>query len=928
MRLETNRLVLAIVLIVVGLATAAVNEINIGGKKVDVGLKDLKMLAVHPGCDYVGQEEILDQSVYTCPTDECDVVGVLYCDSQETTPRVVARCHGKPIAESYRDAWFAWDEDSDGDLEYFEAINQQVSGWSEPGLFTCPGGFSVKRRYDNKYWGSDDLLYQKVEQIPDMRRVDLEPNGVSGATELLKEGSGYECNWGLCVSSDPNYPYCNKVESYSDAWRKSSSEKTIYEGSQVTFIPRGAGGMMLPQDKYKIVVTKYDCTCKDECDENEKLCSPKEYEYTLNNKCYNVAYFDTYEFNKLRCEDGSVPMEKRGVDCPGTGYSKPWCRGIDYSNYKICDATDTNGCSIFSSDRSCGDGLVCRPYDGNVGDTGVGECVCRDDVCVYGERQCNGAEYRTCVRNSQGCSYWGAWLTCPKDQTQLICNPVQSQPSVCIPPLPICDDYESECVSSTTLRVCKRDSNNANYWDEKEVIDCCVENADCLVGQECVNNNCQDLPGWCVDDSDCDSPRVCDNRQCVCPSGGEWCDGNSLGYTRCAEDNVVEVCKQDPITGCFKWQFSSTCQYPTVCVEHSPARCEAPGEIYALNEETYAANKPISIPIVVSQSVGDIEGTQIRGTITSETGATVSSTSCILTKEFLSNDYKCSLEFSGLSSKGSYTLKVQTTLSGIDLEYSTDFLVFLGVGVNMEVQSILYTHEPVVVYLSVKDENGKPVPMCSQTTSAECFNRWIVDVEHNGEPVEKNIVNTGVAGKIKLTFNAPTVGTVKISARTDGGQIVPDPVSKEGIPVEAPTITIEENFPTEVDYGTNRFEFQTYGPSNDPDISKQLIDVPVDSLRVEVQPPNTASYVLTPKKQGTGRYYFTIDMPKSAGQSYFLTITANYLDWPTATTPDITVIARSGTVDPASGTDWQIIAIVALAAVTVITFLLTRVRRR
>jgi len=969
---------LLLIVLAVGALTIGVNQVRVKGKPVDLGIQSLSRSLATAGCDYVGKTETLNDS-FVCESDECDVYGTLTCDVSYGDSIVTAR---------YDDDWLVINDDGVMKVYYYDnhiwgggtrevvkcremigivfPDNRKFIKYSSSGCdyFRCSyQGGVVTKAYGYKY---DPL--NTVGAITDSKPV----NGYENQ-EIVEGTTGYTCTWNFCPSPDPNNEYCTKTESQTNSWTKSSSNAkyTLKKGQSVTFMPTDANGVPLASDKSMITSLNYDCTCVGECTVGDIKCDSRDIKHYYKSKSVTNGVPDA----KTQClNDGCAKCEDRGYE--GSYWSRTYVFECTTYNRQYSYCMHSAPCNQWGPAIAyCDEGMVCASSPNGDG------CVCDPNDCVLGEKECvSDTEYHVCEQYGK-CTAFGNAKTCPNDKV-----PMQCKDGECVK-VHECEFGEKQCVSDTTIKECKVDSNGVRYWSEPrecgtnqnepshcitDPVDgqdkcgcadepcnsvtqkkcqggdlykcqqgsdgcygwvlsdtggCCMSDSDCLISQFCDHNKCKDKSSWCIDDSDCKSFEQCVSNQCECKTTGEFCSIGQLGLTRCADNTTIEVCKPDSVTGCYKWQYSETCSYPEICVQHSPARCEPPGELYTLNEKTYAANHIIEIPVIVKQSVGDIAGTQIRGNIKTQAGSSVASTNCILTKDFITGDYKCTLGFDGVSNKGSYILEVTTTLSGIDLKYTDSFDVYVGVGVNIDVKSILYTHEPAIAYVFVKDENGQPVPMCSQTTSAECFNRWIIDVEHNSQPVEINVVNTGTAGKVKVSFNVPSVGSVTIKAKTDGGQIVPEPVELAGIPVKAPTITIQEDIPSEVGYGRNRFEFKTYGPSNDPDVPNKLIDVPLSGIKVEVQPPNDAKFEPEVRKQGLGSYYFTIDMPKKAGQTYFMTITANYQDWPTQTTPDIQVIARSSTIDAPTGTDWGMIVIVVLVVLVLITLVLLRRRR-
>jgi hypothetical protein len=221
-----------------------------------------------------------------------------------------------------------------------------------------------------------------------------------------------------------------------------------------------------------------------------------------------------------------------------------------------------------------------------------------------------------------------------------------------------------------------------------------------------------------------------------------------------------------------------------------------------------------------------------------------------------------------------------------------------------------------------------PVPLCHQTSSAECFERWQADVKINAQPVGYNLNPTGKAGEVKVSFDVPSPGGVYVRAWTEGGELVSVEAERTDIVSEAPTILLEEDIPSQVNYGNNRFEFQLYAPSNDPELDKVALDVDPSSITVEVTYPDAHEETVQVNKQGTGRYYFMVPMDKELGQHYIFSITAMHSTWALYTTPDIHVNAMSKTIDPMPNTDWVMFAVAGLVIVALAVVIMTRRKKR
>ncbi len=95
----------------------------------------------------------------------------------------------------------------------------------------------------------------------------------------------------------------------------------------------------------------------------------------------------------------------------------------------------------------------------------------------------------------------------------------------------------------------------------------CAEDGDCPTGEECDNNECVDIPGWCTADADCDGDQVCRDNEC----GPECLDDDDCGLGEVCEGGscVDEVeCETDGDCG-----PGEVCQNQE-CVEETAADCD------------------------------------------------------------------------------------------------------------------------------------------------------------------------------------------------------------------------------------------------------------------------------------------------------------------------------------------------------------------
>lgn len=458
---------------------------------------------------------------------------------------------------------------------------------------------------------------------------------------------------------------------------------------------------------------------------------------------------------------------------------------------------------------------------------------------------------------------------------------------------PICTIGDKKCVSSSISAECKIGTDGYNYWYEKP----------------------------------CTSPIACSNGVCTCPTTGDFC--SQEGATACVDSLSLKSCTKDMATGCLKWARVESCPSNQVCTSGS---CKTIAAMTLSGPASYSVNSPITIPVQISESAVDLTGNQVYVVVYDSTGIAKGSSQCILNRNLAIATYSCNAVIqAGISSIGTYTAKAvlqPSQLSGVKLEASQQFNVYMGAGVGIETDTIIYTHEQGVAYLSVKDSAGSPIPMCSQTSNQQCFERWMVEVKVNGQTVVYNLVPEVEAGKVKLTYLVPSIGPVSIKAWTDGGELTTTLAVRTDLVAQAPTIQLEYDIPGSVSYGLNKFTFKAFGPSNDPDIERVALDVPTDAIVVKIGYPDAHTESIHPTRTAMGSYSFNIDMPKDEGQAYTMTITAVYSNWPTKTTPTIHVNAQSSGNDPVSGTDWAMFAIIGLGIVLVVVLAIAGVFRR
>lgn len=1028
---KTNKKVLILLVIVVLGLALILNKIQIGGKEVDVG--DTFLAIAHPGCDPLPIEEVLDADTYYCQADECDVRGVLNCDVETGESRVSLRCADNN--------WFAWNKGNEGTniLTYFEFTQVTIGTGAGQIVATCPDGKPVIRSLtscDYVIPRSGSYYCYSEASIPDTNYVQVTPLSGYESREVTAKGSGYSCEWNFCPNPDPFFNYCDKISTDDTAW--STSSDTYYQlpkDSYVTFRPRSSSGLSLASENSKIVVEPWDCTCKDECSDEDKYCNPE----SANNDFFcsgsnNNALAACQASGCNNCVTMGYESH-RGADCRYK-YKVECQQPQDNSRYQTCDGQDADGCDSFSTFQTCSAGLVCKPYEGLIGEEGLGDCICADDPCVPGEHECSDTSYRVCRKNSQGCNFWGTWQTCPADKVAQQCNPDTFSDDYCIEPQPIvCDDYDKRCNSETEIQECVRDTNSVRYWSDarpcgvftnepsycignepnaacgcdneqcgsvsekqcagggsnaykkcirgsdgcfgwevsatgscddlicsnnqcvdcadgdvcttdyvennvcrhSQITDCCLIDDDCADGFTCSNNQCTPLVGFCVDNTDCSNPYVCDtaSNNCVCPNDGLFCSSTDSGLTRCTSNTEIEICRQDSVTKCYKWQYSETCGSPEVCIEHSPANCEIPGDMYITSDSNVPINQPLEFGVGVKESVGDIAGFRVDGVISDSVGMTLTSSTCLLSKNLLSNDYSCTLRFpQGLNQKGEYRLETQLNLQqqyGVTLGSTHDFKVFKGVAVNIMSDTVVYTglEDPGIARLTVKDENNQLVPMCSQSSAGECFDRWIVQPMVAGSEVGYSFEQTGRAGEVIVNYAIPSTGSVSLKAWTEGGELVSVSDERTDIVAQTPSIILEEDTPAQVNFGNNiRFDFETYAPSNDPEVDKVPLDVDTNRIFIDVKKPNGAEMRLSPSRVGKGKYYFALDMPKGEGDVYSFTITASHSTWPQYTSREKIVAVVSSTIDPLPGTDWLMFVVVGMVIILVIVLVVTKISQR
>ena len=187
----------------------------------------------------------------------------------------------------------------------------------------------------------------------------------------------------------------------------------------------------------------------------------------------------------------------------------------DGASVLVCQA-DTNGCSVWSTERSCGQHAACVD----------GDCACNDECDTTGAQRCTEDVLETCSSDAIGCEYWETTTDCAATQQTCVESGGQAQ-------------CEGGCTSSCTtegdlrcdadlLQVCNSNADGCLYWETSE--DCTAN----VPAQEC-------------DDSGA-TPACVSTCSDSCPAENDvHCNGDS-----------IETCTMGA-NGCLAWETTTDC---------------------------------------------------------------------------------------------------------------------------------------------------------------------------------------------------------------------------------------------------------------------------------------------------------------------------------------------------------------------------------
>ncbi len=90
----------------------------------------------------------------------------------------------------------------------------------------------------------------------------------------------------------------------------------------------------------------------------------------------------------------------------------------------------------------------------------------------------------------------------------------------------------------------------------------CRDDSQCPRGEQCENNTCRPIPGWCESTADCAAGQVCrDNRCSPCESDSECVSGYGSNYW-CDAGRCVDACRSDADCPAGQQCVAGVCQYP------------------------------------------------------------------------------------------------------------------------------------------------------------------------------------------------------------------------------------------------------------------------------------------------------------------------------------------------------------------------------
>lgn len=474
--------------------------------------------------------------------------------------------------------------------------------------------------------------------------------------------------------------------------------------------------------------------------------------------------------------------------------------------------------------------------------------------------------------------------------------------------------------------VCTTDVKIGTQCAHTPIEGCCKDNSGCSPGFNCAANKCVAISGYCDSGKPCsDALKQCVANVCQCTATNSC----TAGTSKCSGSTVLQ-CIQQPSSECYKWAVSGIDCSSTQKICQS-GQCMSVGDFNIVVPSSVGLNKPITVTATVSGGISNAEGATVTYQILDAQSNALTTFYGTLTKDLATGNYISQETYQpGLSIKGDYRLKGTVSIAGNSLTSTKTISVYTGARVTIYApQTVFYSHLPGLFYVKVLADDGTLVSKCSAGYLGTCFDNLLVTVKVGGQTMQTSVSGqTEPDGSTKVEFyqssavkSINNVGSVYIEAKTSGGQIATVSGTDSNMKVEAPIASIIFDYPdkNEVKYGVNTFTFSIVDNLNNK------LNVPTQAININVKGnidwPTTGKYI-TPSGIN-GEYSFTVDMPENKGDSYYISVSAQYSNWPIASIPNIPIRAVGEIVPPFDYT-WIIIGGLAIVLVVVVLV----VRRR
>ncbi|MBO4349673.1 MAG: metallophosphoesterase [Proteobacteria bacterium] len=180
-------------------------------------------------------------------------------------------------------------------------------------------------------------------------------------------------------------------------------------------------------------------------------------------------------------------------------------------------------------DVECTDESSCEPDEPDEPDEPCTGEECADpscDICIAGEKKCNGDELVECRKNEENCLDWAVLEDCAASgascrSDKLACASCET-----------CDSGTKKCTDNGVAE-CTPDGNGCAEWTVDEI---------CNSGEHCDENELKCVPG-CT--------NVCED-----------------GETKCGDTEIL-TCQMGE-SGCYEWVTSETCEFGKICTGETP----------------------------------------------------------------------------------------------------------------------------------------------------------------------------------------------------------------------------------------------------------------------------------------------------------------------------------------------------------------------